>query len=335
MKIGTIGSGFIVRTILSKVAVTDGMECKAVYSRSCETGKKLAQDFGVDKVYTDLDAVLRDPELDFIYVASPNSLHYDHVKRALEAGKNVLCEKPMVPYGHQAAELIALAKEKGLFLFEAITTLYHPHFQWIREHMEELGKLQMITASYCQYSSRYDILKAGGQTNIFDPAFCTGALMDINVYNIYFVVGLLGMPDRVEYYAGRFENGIDTHGTVILQYGDVVCQCIGAKDTLCDNGVQIMGDLGYMKVTPAPNNCQSVTLVRRSAEDAGPMGTNLKNRKNREEVSLPEDQWYYEMQTISRLVKEKDYETCYRNLESSLAVAKVLEAARKSAGLPF
>lgn len=335
MKIGTIGSGFIVRTILSKIALTEGIECKAVYSRSYETGRKLADDFGIEKVYTDLDAMCADPELDFIYVASPNSLHYDHVKKALEHGKNVLCEKPFVPYGVQAKELIALAKEKGLFLIEAITTLYHPHFAWIREHMQDLGKLQTITASYCQYSSRYDVLKEGKQTNIFDPAFMTGALMDINVYNIYFVVALLGKPDRVQYFAGKHENGIDTHGTAILQYGDVVCQCIGAKDTLCDNTVQVMGDAGYIKITPAPNNLQSVVLVRRGAEDAGPIGTNLKQRKNREEVDLPEDQWFYEMQTLSRLVAEGDYETCYRNLEISQTVVEVLEQARKSAGLPF
>lgn len=335
MKIGTIGSGFIVRTILSKVAVTEGMECKAVYSRKEKTGRALADDFGVEKVYTDLDTMLADPELDFIYVASPNSLHYDHVKKALLAGKNVLCEKPMVPYGVQAAELIALAKEKKLFLIETITSLYHPHFAWVKERMSELGKLQMVTASYCQYSSRYDLLRAGKQTNIFDPAFMTGALMDINVYNIYLVVALLGKPDRVQYFAGKFENGIDTHGTVILQYGDVVCQCIGAKDTLCDNGVQIMGDAGYLKITPAPNNLQTAVMVRRSAEDAGPMGTNLKQRKNREEVSLPEDQWFYEMQTISGLVAAGDYETCYGNLEIAQTVMEVLEQARKSAGLPF
>lgn len=335
MKIGTIGSGFIVRTVLSKIAVTEGMECKAVYSRSYETGKKLADDFGVQKVYTDLDALCADPELDFIYVASPNSLHYEHVKKALLAGKNVLCEKPLVPYGAQAEELIALAKEKGLFLFEAITTLYHPHFAWIQERLKDLGKLQMITASYCQYSSRYDTLLEGKQTNIFDPAFCTGTLMDLNVYNIYFVVGLLGKPDKVTYFAGKYENGIDIHGTAVLQYGDVICQCIAAKDTLCDNTVQVMGDGGYMKITPAPNNLSSVVLVRRSAEDAGPIGTNLKSRKNREEVSLPEDQWYYEMQTISRLVAEKNYETCYRNLEISQTVVQVLEQARESAGLPF
>ena len=105
MKIGTIGSGFIVRTILDKVAVTEGIQCCAVYSRNYETGRKLADDYGVDKVYTDLDALCDDPELDFIYVASPNSLHYTHVRTALEHGKNVLCEKPFVPTAAEAREL--------------------------------------------------------------------------------------------------------------------------------------------------------------------------------------------------------------------------------------
>ena len=135
MKIGTIGSGFIVRTILSKVAVTEGIECKAVYSRSYENGRKLADEFGVDKVYTDLDGLCADPELDFIYIASPNSLHYDHVKKALENGKNVLCEKPFVPTAAEAEELIELAKAKNLCLIEMITTLYHPHFAWVQEQL--------------------------------------------------------------------------------------------------------------------------------------------------------------------------------------------------------
>ena len=336
MKIGTIGSGFIVRTILSKVAVTEGIECAAVYSRSYETGRKLADDFGVDKVYTDLDGLCSDPELDFIYIASPNSLHYAHVKKALEHGKNVLCEKPFVPTAAEADELIALAKAKDLYLFEMITTLYHPHFEWVKARMGEIGQLQMVNATYCQYSSRYDLLKEGKQTNIFDPNFKTGCLMDINVYNIYLTVALLGRPDRVEYFAGKFENGIDTHGTVMLQYGDVVCQCTGAKDTMCENGVQIMGDKGYIHVTPAAGNLRTAKLVRRSAEDAGPVGNNSRTKgKDREEVDLSEDQWFYEVQTIARLVAEGQKALCYKNLEISRNVAQVLEAARKSAGLSF
>lgn len=336
MKIGTIGSGFIVRTILSKVAVTEGIACAAVYSRSYETGRKLADDFGVEKVYTDLDALCSDPELDFIYIASPNSLHYAHVKKALEHGKNVLCEKPFVPTAAEARELIALAKEKNLFLFETITTLYHPHFQWVKEHMKDIGKLQMISATYCQYSSRYDLLKAGKQTNIFDPDFKTGCLMDINVYNVYLVVALLGRPDKAVYFAGKHENGIDTHGVVMLQYGDVICQCTGAKDTMCENGVQIMGDQGYLHITPGAGNLRGVKLVRRGAEDMGPVGNNSRTKgSDRDELELPEDQWLYEIQTLSRLVAEGNKELCYQNLETSLMVVEVLEQARKSAGMSF
>ena len=336
MKIGTIGSGFIVRTILSKVAVTEGIECAAVYSRTLETGRKLAEEFKVEKVYTDLDALCSDPELDFIYIASPNSLHYAHVKKALEHGKHVLCEKPFVPTAAEARELIALAKEKNRYLFEMITTLYHPHFAWVREKMQELGKLQMITGTFCQYSSRYDLLMEGKQTNIFDPNFKTGCLMDINVYNIYLVVALMGKPDRVAYFAGKHENGIDLHGTVMLQYGDVICQCIGAKDTMCENSVEILGDKGYIQITPGAGNLRTVKLIRRGAEDMGPAGNNSRNKgKDRDELELPEDQWFYEVQTISRLVAEGNKELCYQNLETSLAVVETMEAARKFAEMSF
>ena len=336
MKIGTIGSGFIVRTILSKVAVTEGIECAAVYSRSADTGRKLADEFGVDKVYTDLDALCNDPDLDFIYIASPNSLHYAHVKKALEHGKNVMCEKPFVPTAAEADELIALAKEKDLYLIEMITTLHHPHFAWVKEHLQEVGKLQMVNATFCQYSSRYDTLMEGKQTNIFDPNFKTGCLMDINVYNIYLAVALLGKPDRVEYFAGLHENGIDTHGTVMLQYGDVVCQCIGAKDTMCDNSFQLLGDKGYIHITPGAGNLRTVRLVRRGAEDMGPAGNNARNKgKDRDELDLPEDQWFYEIQTVTQRIAQGDKEYFRRNMEISRDVMEVLEKARKSAGMSF
>lgn len=336
IRIGTIGSGFIVRTILGSIARVEGMQCRAVYSRKEQTGRALAEDFGVEKVYTDLDALCADEELDFIYVASPNSLHYEHVKKALLAGKNVICEKPFVPTYAQARELAELAKEKDLLLIEAITTLYHPHFSWLREQLGSIGKLQMISAVFCQYSSRYDLLLAGKQTNIFDPRFCTGTLMDINVYNIYLAVALLGRPEQVEYFPGLHENGIDLHGTAILRWGDVVCQCTAAKDSMCQSGVQILGDKGYLKLGPAANNLRDGELILRSEGDNGPTGTNSqKQGADRQVVHLPEDQWYYEMKTLAEALCKGERERFFQNLELSCLVAETLERARKSAGMCF
>ena len=98
MKIGTIGTGFIVKNILESVNKIDGISCEAVCSRSEERGKRLADEFAVSKIYTDLDDMCQDPEIDFIYVASPNTLHYEQAKKALLHGKNVICEKPFTPF---------------------------------------------------------------------------------------------------------------------------------------------------------------------------------------------------------------------------------------------
>lgn len=321
MRLGTIGTGFITETILENVAKVEGITCEAIYSRREERGRALAERFGVGKVYTDLDALCADPEVDFVYVASPNSLHYAHTKKALLSGKHVLCEKPFVPTAREARELIALAKAQHRMLFEANTTLYHPQYAWIREHLPDVGTLQMISATYCQYSSRYDLLKAGETPNIFNPAFAAGSLMDINVYNVSFVAGLLGRPDEVSYFAGKHENGIDTHGVLILRYGDVICQCTGAKDTWCAGGVQIMGEQGYLHITPMASNCQNVRLVRKGQEDVV--------------LHLPENQWFYEIQALSGLGNEKAYDICYQNLETSLIVVEILERARASAGISF
>lgn len=126
MNIGILGTGSIARTMAAEFAKVPAFRCEAVCSRQQATGEALAQQFGIPKVYTDYDAMLADPDIELVYIATPNSLHYAQTKAALLAGKNVLCEKPFVPTVAEADELIALAKEKHLFLFEAITTATTP-----------------------------------------------------------------------------------------------------------------------------------------------------------------------------------------------------------------
>ena len=256
MNIGTVGTGNIVETILENVQKVEGISCEAVYSRKEETGRKLADKFQIQKVYTDYDAMCQDESIDFIYIASPNSLHYAQAKKALEYGKNVICEKPFTPYLSQAKELVAIAREKQLFLFEGITTMFQPNYQLVKEHLTFLGSMKMVLCTFCQYSSKYDAFMKGELPNVFNPAFAGGALMDINLYNIYFIAGLFGKPEKVEYFAGKHENGIDTHGILILQYPNLICECTGAKDSWCENNVQLLGDKGYIRITPGSSNCQ-------------------------------------------------------------------------------
>jgi predicted dehydrogenase len=286
-----------------------------------ETGQKLADQFHVAKVYTVYEAMLADEEIDFIYIASPNSMHYEHIKKALDAGKNVICEKPFTTTLKETKEVITLAKEKNLYLFEAVTTMYIPNYQIIKEHLWEIGKIKLVESSYCQYSSRYDALLNGDITNVFNPAFSGGALMDINFYNVYFIMGMFGRPSEARYYPNCIENGIDTSGILIMSYPGFRCSCTGAKDTWGVNCAQIHGEKGYIYVTEGGNGCKSVRIVTKENETVYNEQTN--------------HQWYYEIQGITKIVENGDYEDCYRRLDTTEEVVGLIEQVRKEAGIFF
>jgi predicted dehydrogenase len=322
MKIGTIGTGNILNSILDAVKDTDDIVCEAVYSRNESTGKALADKFRVRKVYTELEDMLADDKVDFIYIASPNSLHYEHARQALEHGKNVICEKPFTSTLKEASELAEIAKQRELFLFEAITTTYLPNYQIIREQVKNLGNIKLVLCNYSQYSSRYDKLLAGEITNAFSPEFSGGTLMDINLYNIYFVMGLFGKPDYFRYYSNRISNGIDTSGILIMKYPEFVCECTGAKDAWGVNSVQIQGEKGFMYVTDGSNGCSEVRVTTREYEKF------FNEQKGHH-------QWYFEIQGITRLVGERNYDECWRRLDKTLEVMEVIEKARKEEGILF
>lgn len=321
MKVGAVGTGFIMDTILENMNQAEGISCEAIYSRTSAKGHALADRFEIPKVYTNYNTMLADKSLDWIYIASPNSLHYEHSKAALLAGKNVLCEKPFTVTGAQLRELISLAKNSHLFLFEAVLPMFHPNYKLIREKLISIGTPKMAQGVFCQYSSRYDAFLKGEVPNVFSPEFAGGALMDLNMYNVSFLVGLFGKPDQVSYEPTLAFNGIDTNGVLTMRYGNFLCQCVGAKDAFCENSIQILGDKGYIKVTPTAGNCEEVKIVRRG--------------ENEMTFKVSGNPWYYEMTGLVALVTEGNYEECYRRLEVSLQVVEVLEEARKSAGMCF
>ena len=322
MKIGTIGTGNIVTWVMTEAVRVAGVTYEAVCSRKEETGRALAERFGVGKVYTKLEDMLADREIDWVYVASPNSLHYAQTKAALESGKHVICEKPFAPTRAQAEKLAALAEDKGLFLFEGITTLFLPHFARIREKLPEIGPVRQVSCTFCQYSSKYDALKAGQTPNVFNPAFAGGALMDINLYNLYFVYGLFGMPDKLTYHTRRHENGIDLGGVAVLEYPGFVAQCTGAKDCKSDNGAHIIGEKGFIRVENPVSMCTRVTVVTDAGEQVF-------------DEQQSETAWYWEMQGIAGLVAADDRVDCRRRMAQSADVMELLERARRDAGIVF
>lgn len=322
IRLGTIGSGSIVHSILDNVSKVEGIRLAAVYSRSEERGKALAQDYGAFKVYTDMDAFLRDDEINFVYIATPNLLHYEQAKRALLAGKNVICEKPFCTKAQQAAELTALAKEKHLFLVDAVPTAFLPNFEILKAQLPKIGKVKLVLANYSQYSSRYDRLVQGEVPNVFNPKYAGGCLMDINFYNIYLNVALFGKPRDTAYYPNIYGSLTDTSGIMVMCYDGFVSQSAGAKDTWGVNFFQIEGEKGYIYIKDGSNGIAEVRVVTKETEE-------IFNEQDNP------DRWFYEVQNLTKLILAGDYQGIYQRLETMLEVMEVLESARKQAGILF
>jgi predicted dehydrogenase len=199
MRIGTVGTGFIVDSFIDAISRTDNAEVLVIYSRSEETAQAFAAKHNLTKWHTDRDAFLNDPEIDVVYVASPNSLHYQWTLDALKAGKGVICEKPFVSTHAECETLRHLAQEKGLFLVEAITVPHLPNFQLLRDHLEKITPVRLVQLNFSQYSSKHKAYLEGKNPNVFNPAFAGGALMDINYYNLRFMLDLFGEPEDIRY----------------------------------------------------------------------------------------------------------------------------------------
>jgi len=322
MNIATIGTGSIVDTFLSALQDVDGAACVAMYSRKEISAKPLAERYNVNRIYTDLEGMFSDPNIDIVYIASPNSLHYEHATLALEHGKHVILEKPFTSTLHEAENLIRMAKEKNLFLFEAIVTIHMPNFQIVKEMLPKLGPLKLIQCNYSQYSSRYNALLNGETPNVFNPKFSGGALMDINIYNLHFVMNLFGTPESISYTANKHPNGIDTSGILLLTYPDFIAECVGCKDTQSMNFALIQGEKGYLHVENGANGCQNIIFH----EEDKSIPLNRQTNNNR---------LYYELQAFYDIFTKKDYEGCYKLLNYSRSVMEMLEKARKTAGIVF
>ena len=322
MKIATIGTGFIVERFLDAVGQVEGVECYGVYSRTGEKARHLADAFQIGMTFTDMDRMMEDTNYDTVYVASPNSLHYDYVKQALENGKHVICEKPFTSTLRELEELIALSKKKGLFLFEAITTIHLPHFKVIGENLGKIGELKVAQSNYSQYSSRYDKLKAGETPNVFNLEFSGGALSDLNIYNLHFMIGLFGGPEEISYVPNRHANGVDTSGVSVLDYDGFFATCVGSKDTASENFVLLQGDAGYIHVRGAANTIDYIDIHAGGETETIDLGQNQNNM-------------VAELEAFVKIFEAGDGNEALKLLDHSATVMKFLEAARKSAGILY
>lgn len=220
LRLGIIGTNWITQQFISAAHETRQYQLTSVYSRRFQSAETFAKDYEEVAIYTDLPTFFASKDMDVVYIASPNALHYEQSKQALQAGKHVIVEKPAVSTLKEWEDLLALAKEKQCFIFEAARNIHEANFQQVKELLPTPDKIEGATLSFMKYSSRYDLVKAGEVPNIFSPKFSGGALMDLGIYVVYAAVALFGKPTQVQYTARKIKTEVDGMGTLIFHYPD-------------------------------------------------------------------------------------------------------------------
>ena len=228
LNIATIGTSMITEKFIQAIQLSNAFHLKAVYSRSVSNGKDLAEVYSADYYTDQLNNILFDPEVNIVYIASPNGLHFPQAMKAIRAGKHCIIEKPMfasVEEWHQAYEL---ADKMGVLIFEAAKHIHNRNYKRLKQILKnKLAEIEqpflganLNLGKYNQDYIKYLASKEDPQLlpNVFNPELKTGNLMDLAVYPIYVIVDLFGFPEKLTYSPIKGYNNIDLMGNILLHY---------------------------------------------------------------------------------------------------------------------
>jgi predicted dehydrogenase len=241
---GILATGGIARLFANDLVLT-GRTIQAVGSRSQASAEAFAAEFGIPTAHASYEALVADPDVDIVYVATPHPFHAEHATLALEAGKHVLVEKPFTLNAAEAAKVVALAAEKNLLVLEAMWTRWLPHMVRIREIIASgvLGEVNSLIVDHTQDlpddpAHRINALELGG-----------GALLDLGIYPISFASDLFGAPEEIQASATFKDTGADAQVAAVLRYpGDRIASVLTASNTRGPNVASILGTAGRIDI---------------------------------------------------------------------------------------
>ena len=368
-RFGIVGTGRISDWVLKGAVLDPRFEASAVCSRSQEKGKAFAQAHGIGKVYTDIEKVASDQDIDAIYICTPNSTHHDLAILCMNHGKHVLCEKPMASNAQEVREMIEAAKANGVLLMEAMISTLCPNFVAARERLAEMGTVRHYFASFCQYSSKYDLVKriiAGEDDSAvpssFNPDCCGGALMDIGIYPIYPMAALFGRPKGLKANVTTCEVPVDTRrfgtsassvteadaepveasdrkgwkridlqGSVIFEYEGMSATILYSKIADSHLCTEISSDGGVISLDQI-HICRHAEMTRRGVPTSG-----RASGPQAEDISVPvdADEYLCEFREFINVLESGHIESSVNSLETSLITSEILDEIRHQAGVAF
>lgn len=254
---GILSTGTIAQRMAKALECVNDANLLAVASRYKEKADDFAKQYNVSRSYGSYEELALDPDIDIVYIGTPNTSHYENMLLCLNNGKNVICEKPFTLNARQAQEVIDLAKSKNLFLMEAHKSYFLPGIKKVKDLIKNnaIGNIVLLQANFCikpPYNKEHRMfnLELGG-----------GALLDIGVYTISFAIDLLGNPIEIHSNTTIGETGADIFNAITLKHSDNITSilCCGFN-AAAPREALILGDNGYIKIHEPFHQAPKITL---------------------------------------------------------------------------
>ena len=243
---GILGCGRIARKFAADLRLVADAELTAIASRNKETLELFAKDFPCKHLHNSYEALVANEEVDVIYVATPHSHHYEHTILCLNHDKAVLCEKAFAINSRQAQEMIKTAKERKVFLMEALWTKFLPHYKKLQELLQQkaLGDIKSVLVNFGFKTSDKS------PQRLFDPLLGGGTLLDIGIYNVFMTMSVLGKPDSIEATMTPSPTGVDEQIAVLFKYNNgTMAQLFSSFTTNLPIQAEINGTEGCITLT--------------------------------------------------------------------------------------
>lgn len=317
---GIMATGMIAELFAEGLPYVTDSELVAVGSRTQEAVDRFGQRYDVPRRHASYEALANDPEVDVVYIATPHGMHYENMLMCLNAGKHVLCEKAFTLNARQAAEVIALAREKKLFLMEAMWTRFLPAVVELRRVLMEgsIGEVRVFQADF-SFPPRFD-----ATSRLFAPALGGGSLLDLGIYPVSFASMLFGEPERIVSAAHLGSTQVDMQMSAIMVYPDgKIATALSSLECSGANRASIQGRLGRIEIEREFFHPERFSVILHEG--------------NREDYYLPiEGNGYrYEAQEVVDLLQAGELESPIMPLDETLAIMRMMDTMRAQWGMIY
>ncbi|MCL4249924.1 MAG: Gfo/Idh/MocA family oxidoreductase [Anaerolineae bacterium] len=331
---GILSTGYIAGMLAEGLSVVDDAELVAVGSRSQANADAFADRWGAQHRHASYEALAADPDVDVIYVATPHPYHYENTLMCLNAGKHVLVEKPFALNARQAGEMIALARQKGLFLMEAMWTRFIPAMAQVRQWLAdgEIGDVQLVRANL---SFHHDF---NPESRLFKRELGGGAMLDVGIYPISFAFMVLGSPTSVFSTATLGPTGTDDRSAYMFGYE-------GGKTALLSSAVRlnvpveadIIGTDGMIKIHQSWINPRKITLGKLAPEGVVNRLIFEGRLYDTQTLHIPTEGngYNYEVMEVGRCIQAGKQESDIMPLDQSLDIMRTMDTIRGQWGLTY